>query len=226
MNNRKDSRLGYTVVELMVTIVIVAVLAATVGTFLVKLLTVQEKDREEAYIREKLADVCGAYADAMSIGSSFGTRTRTNLFDHAIMDVKINYRHEAGGVSFETGVVTRVARVISSINEMASPGNNTTNRTVEFKADGFEQGDFVRRLMRSANGDASLIPLLGNMVSCTIRPLNSIGDGGFDGDGFKTNSTALGYLEVKAEYKVKDATGKTVWKNVTVGRVVRLWNRE
>ena len=61
--NRKR---GYTVVELMVTIVIVAVLAATLGMFFVKLLRIQEREREEAYIRERLADICAAYADFVS----------------------------------------------------------------------------------------------------------------------------------------------------------------
>ena len=205
---------GYAIVELMVTIVIVSILAATVGTFFVKLLNIQEREREEAYIREKLADICGAYADAMSVGSSFGTRT--NLLAHA-MDMKVNYRQETGGVSLETGKVVGVTQMISSLN--------TTNKTLDSSIYGFKQGEFVKKLQRMAKGDAALMPLLGDMVSCTIRPLNYDVEG-LDGDGYLTNNAALGYLEVKAEYKVKNKTGESEWKNATAGRVVRLWNKE
>ena len=109
---------GYTVVELMVTIVIVSVLAATVGMFFVKLLTIQEREREEAYIRERLSDICGVYADFISIGSSFSTAT--NLSDQATV---VKYRQETGGVSLETGLVSRVAYLTSLMN--------TTNKTID-----------------------------------------------------------------------------------------------
>ena len=210
----RNGKHGYTIVELMVTIVIVSILAATVGTFFVKLLNIRESEREEAYIREKLADICGAYADAMSVGSSFGTRT--NLLTHA-MDMKVNYRQETGGVSLETGKVVGVTQMISSLN--------TTNKTVDLSLYGFNQGELVKKLQRMAKGDAALMPLLGDMVSCTIRPLNC-NTGGVDGDGYLMNNAALGYLEVKAEYKVKNKTGETVWENATAGRVVRLWNKD
>lgn len=205
---------GYTVVELMVTIVVVSVLAATVGMFFSKLLTIQEREREEAYIREKLTDICGAYADAMSIGSSFGTRT--NFLTNA-MDVKVNYRQETGGVSLETGMVTRVTQMISSID--------TTNNIVDLNIYGFSQGNFVRKLQRKANGDAALIPLIGEVVSCTITPIN-YGASSLDGDGYSTNNAALGYLEVKARYKIKNDDGDLEEKTATAGRMVRLWNRE
>ena len=210
---RKERR-GYTVVELMVTIVIVSILAATIGTFLVKLLNIQEREREDAYIREALADICGAYADAMSVGSSFGMHT--NLLTHAV-DMKVNYRQETGGVSLETGKVVGVTQMISSLN--------TTNKTVDLSIYGFNQGGLVKKLQRKAKGDAALMPLLGDMVSCTIRPLNCNTEGG-DGDGYLMNNAALGYLEVKAEYKVKNKAGAIEWKNAAAGRVVRLWNKE
>lgn len=204
---------GYTIVELMVTIVIVSVLAATVGMFFSQLLTIQERDREEAYIREKLADVCGAYADAMSVGSSFGILVGTNLLE----DVKVNYRQETGGVSLETGVVTRVAQLVSSID--------VTNKTVDVNIKGFNQSDLVTKLQRKASGDALLIPLPGEMISCTITPLNH-GATAQDGEGYWTNNAALGYLEVKARYTIKNDAGEYETKTATAGRVVRLWNRE
>lgn len=204
-------RRGYTIVELMSTIVIVAVLAATVGALFVKLLTIQEREREDAYIRERLADICGAYADAMSIGSSFGTRT--NLLGRAA-EVKVNYRQETGGVSLETSVVTRVSNLVSTMN--------TTNKTVELKAYGFEQRELVEKLSRIARGDATLIPLVGDVVDCTITPLNYTRTE--DDSGFATTDAALGYLKVTARYKVKNEDGELEEKTVEAGRVVRLWN--
>ncbi|MBR5548725.1 MAG: type II secretion system protein [Kiritimatiellae bacterium] len=211
----QNVRDGYTIVEVMATIVIVAVLAATVGTFFVKLLRIQERDREEAYIREKLADVCGAYADAMSVASSFGTRENPLTGE---TEVRVDYRLETGGVSLETGQVTRVTHLTSEIN--------VTNRTVDLKVFGFEQRELVEKLSRIARGDALLLPLAGDMVRCTIMPLNAVGDTRVDDTGFATADAALGYLQVVARYSVKNDDGELVEKTVEVGRVVRLWNRE
>ena len=208
-------RRGYTIVELMTTIVIVAVLAATVGMFFVKLLRIQERDREEAYVREKLADVCGAYADAMSVASSFGTRMNPLTGG---TEMRVDYRRETGGVSLETGKVTRVAHLTSEVN--------VTNRTVDLKVFGFEQRELVEKLSRIAKGDALLLPLAGDMVKCTITPLNVAGDTRVDDVGFVTTDAALGYLQVTARYKVRDDAGEMVEKTVEAGRVVRLWNRE
>ena len=210
----QSARCGYTVVELMVTIVIVSILAATLGVLFARLLTIQEREREEAYVREALTDVCAAYADMLSVGSSFGTRS--NLLSHA-MDVRVNYRHETGGISLETSVVTRVAHLDSVLN--------ATNKTVDLGAYSFERGDLVRRLSRIAKGDAALIPLAGDMVSLTITPLDetALED---KGDGFRTTNAALGYLEATARYKVRNDDGEYETKTATAGRVVRLWNRE
>ena len=198
---------GYTIVELMVTIVIVSVLAATVGVFISRLLTIQEREREEAYIREKLVDICGEYADAVSVGSCFGMRYGTNLLE----EVKVNYRQETGGVSLETGIITRVTQLVSSIDVM--------NKTLDVDICGH------RRLRRKASGDALLIPLPGDMVSCTITPLND-GSAAQDGEGYWTNNAALAYLEVKARYTIKNDAGEYVTKTAKSERVVRLWNRE
>lgn len=192
---------GYTIVELMVTIVIVSVLAAAVGTFFVKLLTIQENDREEAYIRERLIDVCGAYADDLSVGKSF---SRSNNVD------VITYRHETGGVSLETGRVTHVAHLTTLV----------TNRTVRLDVNAFMQQEIVNKRY-DASGDASLIPLIGDMVSFRVTPLNGSGDAV---GGNWTSDAALGRLEAMAKYRVKDKNGQIVEKSVIVERVVRLWN--
>ena len=208
-------RHGYTIVELLTTIAIVAVLAATVGMFFVKLLRIQERDREEAYIREKLADLCGSYADAMSISSSFATRINPVS---GCTDVRVDYRHETGGVSLETGVVTRVSHLTT--------GMNVTNMTVDLKVFGFEKRELVEKLSRIGRGDAALLPLVGDMVSCTITPLNPVGDLVTDDTGFSMADAALGYLQVTAKYMVRNDDGLPEARTVSAGRVVRLWNRE
>ena len=197
----------------MVTIVIVAVLTATVGVLFVKLLTIQEQEREEAYVREKLADFCGAYADFLSVGSSMGTSTA--LTNSA---VEVNYRLEAGGVSLETGIVSRVAKLTSSIN--------MTNDTVDLGIYAFEQRVLRRKISRNVNGDALLLPLPGDMVSCKITPLNYNPGKTKEKSGFQTTDAALGYLEVEARYAVENDDGEITNKTVTAGRVVRMWNRE
>ena len=208
----QDGRWGYTVVELMVTIVIVAVLAATLGMFFVKLLRIQEREREEAYIRERLADICAAYADFVSVGSSFHTSTNSV---NALTAVK--YRMETGGVSLETGRVTKVAYLTTMMN--------LTNRTVDL--DIYSQGPegLNRKFSRGMNGNAPLIPLLGDMVSCMITPLNYTKTE-IATNGYETTDAALGWLQVSAKYEVKNDDGEKETKTATAGRVVRLWNRE
>lgn len=203
---------GYTVVELMVTIVIVSVLAATVGMFFVKLLTIQEREREEAYIRERLSDICGAYADFVSVGASFHVNTNS-----ANTLTAVKYRQETGGVSLETGLVTKATCLTTMMNP--------TNRTLDLDIYSESIEGLNRRFSRRMNGDASLIPLLGDMVSCTITPLNhtktEVGT-----NGYETTDAALGWLQVAAKYRVENGNGEMETKTATAGRVVRLWNRE
>ena len=203
-------RLGYTVVELMVTLVIVAVLATTVGVCFVRLLSVQENEREEAYIREKLADVCGVIADDLSIGTSISLST--NLVQR---DVIVAYRQETGGVSLETGRVTRVAYLTLTLN--------ATNRTMALTAYRREPEGWTRTLSSSLNGDAALIPLAGDLVACTVTPLNATDM--TEKDGVQTSDAALAYLQVSARYAVRNDEGDLEEKTATAGRVVRLWNR-
>lgn len=190
-----NSKWGYTVVELMVTVVIVAVLAATIGIFVAKLLTLHENEREDAYIREKLADICGAYADLVSIGSSSSTNLR---------NVIVAYRPETGGVSLETGVVSHVTSLVSSLN--------TGNWTENLSAYG---GTNVLRSFRM-NGDADLIPLMGDVVSFEVSPL----------DALNLESASLVNLRVRARYRVKNENGDYEIKTTEVERIVRLWNHE
>lgn len=188
---------GYSVVELIVTIAIVAILAATLGTFVVKLLTLRENDREDAYIREKLMDVCGTYADMLSVGSLINTNR---------LGLQVTYRRETGGISLETGVVSRVTSLASSV----------TNGAVKVDVYGQELGESILRQVRHANGDAVLIPQTGNIVSCTVTPINSE----------LLESAALGNLRLEARYQVRNEDGNLETRVTRVERIVRLWNHE
>lgn len=210
---RRGCLCGYTIVELSVTLAVVSILAATVGMFVSKLLTIQENEREEAYIREKLADICAAYADAISVGSTFGTRQVAGASGPQTV---IGYRTETGGVSLETGVVTHVAWLTSSLNE--------TNRVVEMDVYALERNGLSRRLSRRQTGDAELIPLVGDIVSCAITPLGETTSTLDEEKGILVSDAALGYLEVSAKYAARNEDRELVTNTVTAGRVVRLWN--
>ncbi len=202
---------GYTIVELMTTMVITAVLAVLCGVYFANLLSIQEREREEAYIREKLVDACGAYADFLSIGSTVSTGIVASN-----SEIMVAYRQETGGVSLETGLVTRVAYL--------SALTNPTNRTMDMNVSGFENGCLVQKLSRRASGDAPLIPLVGDMTSCQLIPLNY--SNSFDNAGFRTTDAPLGYLLLTAHYRVKNDEGEWEQKTATAERVVRLWNHE
>lgn len=201
----RDSRPGYTIIELMVTVVIVAVLSATVGTLFVKLLTIQETDREEAYFRETLADICGIYADYLSIGSTIS---------NAPTGFVATYRQETGGVSLETGHVVHVTQ-LTSLNKTAA-FNTAVAKSLDLSIFSLESGKQIPKVLSSLRGDAVLIPLLSDQVFCNVTPLNAT----------RMEDATLGYLTVTARYGVKNDEGKLVYRNATAERVVRLWNRK
>lgn len=203
----KNGKYGYTVVELMVTVIIVAILATTLGIFFVKLLRIQEQEREEAYIREKLIDFCSSYANYASVGSVF--YSATNALNQL---TAVKYRLETGGVSLETGIVSKVTYLASKMNVI--------NKTIDI--DIFSQGvnGEERKLSRRMSGDASLIPVPGDMISCTLTPLSS------STNGYETTDAALAWLEVAAQYEVMNDDGDKEMKTVKAGRLVRLWNKE
>ena len=211
---------GYTIVELLVTILIVTIFAASVGMLAVKLLTLHEKNREDAYVREKLLDICAIYADYLSLGSSIGTNNFETI---------VKYRMETGGVSFETGVVSHVTHLISALNPL--------KKTVDLGTYTLKDGNMKVAKSFSWNGDASLIVHNGNMfariVGFMIRPLRYTGDPEltWTADGGQEELTgepvsqmtdaAFGYLELTAQYQSADDNRLNT---VRAGRLVRLWN--
>lgn len=204
----RSCKRGYTIVELMVTILVVTILATSVGMFFVNLLTVQEQEREDAYIREKLADICASYADTLSVASSF----MTNIGQRIIVE----YPREAGGVSIETGgafatgSVVRVASLTSSVCRVSADYTSLDLNICAMDVDGCvrEKGPF------HFNGDAELLPLFGNITRCKLTRL-----GTNDVEG-----TSLGLLEIEAKYNVRNKWRNLECKTATARRVVRLWN--
>lgn len=213
-----DHRLsrGYTVSELMVSVLVVIVLMTASGSFFAKLLSIQERDREEGYVREALAELCAVYADFMSVGSAFSLSNQNFV---------VKYRQETGGVSLETGRVMRAAYLKAS---------NVTNNLLERKMldlrvlDGFLEQRYSRGIM----GAAALIPFKGDIdIVSSITPLGTTTPVLKDETdtnlvGFVAADSALGYLRMTAEYKTEDARGSIVTNVISAGRVVRLWNRE
>ena len=228
-------RRGYTIFELMVVILMVTSLATAVGMFVVNLLTIQEQDREEAYIREKLTDLCAEYADLASIGSSFSIANKANI---------VSYRQETGGLSLETGRVSRAAYLtvattnrtldlsVYSFDLMKTPNQKTQSRIFS----NIKQG-LVPSLTRMIHGDATLLAIPTNKVdiqkvTCSITPLkwgisveNPVPDPNFDGFNIYSN-TAFGNLKIEAWYIYRNGRRDHVLTNAVAERLVRLWNHD
>lgn len=208
---------GFTINELMVTVLIVSILATTLGVFFVKLLTIQEQEREEGYIRERLADICGEYADFMSVGSSVGINDR---------GFAVKYRRETGGVSLETGRVTRAAYLQGFNTTVYSAAEE--RRSLDLRVLG---GDLQRKFARNIMGEAALIPFDGSIkIESSITPIGAKAPAQMDEADtnlvdFAMSDAALGYLRVTAEYQIKDH-GTNAARTVSAGRIVRLWNHE
>lgn len=214
-----NSERGYTLVELMVTVVIVAVLSVTVGTLFVSLMNIQEREREQAYIRENLADICANYSDYLSVGTSV-----SNDITGLNPGFTVAYRRETGGVSLETGRVSHVVQLDSSVREFAIPGvKGKSLATVDLGIETLKSTNQVRTFSRNLRGDdTQLIPIKDLRIrdgcvnlSCRIYPLDMVPE-----------NAALWYLQVVATYDIKNDMGMYVSTNVTAGRVVRLWNQQ
>jgi len=204
-------RRGYTVVELMITICIVSILVSTICTYFVKLLTLQENEREEAYIKEKLSDICANFSDYISIG--------TNI-DNRLSDFVVSYRYETGGVSFETGRVSRVSGLTASLNPSSSVDQPVT---MDLDVATFEQGTVnEKKFSRNFRGDdMSLISLN------DIKELKITNKGRVDLRFQLTKlnmSASLWNLRLVADYEVEDDDDPK--RTVTAERIVRLWNRD
>lgn len=191
-----ECRSGVTLVELLTTLLIVSFLSLTVGVLAVNLLNIQEQDREEAFIREKLVEICGEIADIVSVGSTFSVSNGI---------IEVVYRQETGGISLETGMVSRVARFCAATNSFAGNYDFSIYQNVT--------GNLVRAISRNVRGDAPLIPLTGKIVKMELVPFS-------DDEG-------LGKLSIGAAYTVKNMrTRQYETKAAESERLVRLWNNK
>lgn len=196
---------GFTIVELMVTLVVVALFAVGLGVFVSKMLTFQENEREEAYIRENLVDVCGAYADFMSVGSSISAiMGSTGLYG-------VDYRKETGGVSLETGIVSHVTAITSAWSVVRHIGDKPYSK-LDINAYGIDEfGQSTNKLHRNAESFSSLIPIKGTNY---VARFNFV----------PTGRSGLVKLEIAVEHGVKIKNGMVTNAITRVERIVRLWN--
>lgn len=103
---------------MMICIVLVVILAVSIGPSAVKLLRVHESSRQEGFIREKLSMLASRYADWLSLSESV-VATAENGVDviHAY------YPDEMEGVSFETNNICKVTACHSVVsNEIVQSG--------------------------------------------------------------------------------------------------------
>jgi hypothetical protein len=191
---------GFTVVELCVTILIVAILCVLLGGAFVRLLRLHESNREEGYMREKLTFICGEVADHLSMAKSIIAVSN----QYGII-LKGGFRMEMEGVSYETGKVVKV-------NGLYLSGTNGTFNVKIDTADDRYNGSIRQTL----DADGMLMNVLAKIVEFRIDPPIVYG---------VTNYFPLHVLTVSATNSYYDIIGNTnAVRRVISKRGVRLWN--
>jgi len=219
-----EKKYGYTVVELMVTVLIVSIFATTLGVWFVRLLTIQEREREEAYVRERLSEICANYADYLSVAENICTVVTNDKM------IVVKYREETGGVSLETGRVSRVTRLLSENKTIDGLSQSMVLDLKIGSIDGDEYNkSFNPKFSRLLRGDAELVSLVVDKVSCLITPLN-VNTQMQELDPvfgiIEKTDAVLASLRFVACYRIKNDDGEWETKTADVERVVRLWNRK
>lgn len=179
---------GVTLVELLVVVVITSIVAVGLSFAISASLRFNQQYREESYVRERLCDVLERVSDYLSMANAAPV-------SNGVWSGSAQYRMETGGVSFETGRVSRVTGTAYAVNNM--------NMDVEIDT-GDPQWNGVLRKVFAADGVLS--PVAASVTKIDLHGTNT----------FRT-------LEVTAEYSVKTADGIQT-KPITVSRPVRLWN--
>ena len=191
---------GFTVVELCVTVLIVAILSVWLGGSIVRMLKLRESNREEGYMREKLALICAEMADYLSMAN-----TITPVSTQYGTVLKGGFRMEMEGVSYETGKVTKVEAIYLS-------GTNGMFNLVLDTADNRYNGSIRQTL----DADGMLINVMAKIVEFRIDPPIAYG---------VTNYFPLHMLTVSATNSYYDIVGNTnAVRRVTAKRGFRLWN--
>lgn len=191
-------RLGVTIVELMVCILLAVILAASVGPSAVKLLRVVESSREEGFMREKLATLAGIYADWLSLAQTYVV---TNMAT-GVKVISADYPREMEGISFETNNLTKVTACHSAVS------NGMLN--IWFDTRDLRFPDHVRKV--AFDGDALLEHVSARIVEASLNPVICPPDGYCTLSIMATNH----FWDAKADaYSVR---------TVRTERIVRLWN--
>ncbi len=199
---------AFTIIELCVTILIVTILCVAMGGAIVRLLRLRESDREEGYMREKLALICAEAADYLSMANSIVADSTP----HGLV-LKGGFRMETEGVSYETGKVVKVSGLyLSGTNGAFNLAMDTADRRYE-SVRGLE-GLYRKRQYLDADG--MLLDVLARIVEFRVDPPLVYG---------VTNSLPLHVLTVSATNNYYDIVGNSnAVRRVTSKRGFRLWN--
>lgn len=199
---------AFTIVELCVTMLIVAILCVVVGGSIVRLLRLRESNREEGYMREKLAFICGEAADYLSMANSVVAVSNR----HGLV-MKSGFRMEAEGVSYETGKVVKVCGLyLSGTNGMFNLVMDTADS--RYESVGGAQG--LYRKKQTLDADGMLMDVVARIVEFRIDPPMVYG---------VTNFFPLHVLTVSATNDYYDIVGNSnAVRRVTSKRGFRMWN--
>ncbi len=199
---------AFTIVELCVTMLIVAILGVVMGTAIVRLLRLRESDREEGYMREKLALICGEAADYLSMANSI-----VAVSDLHGLVLKGGFRMEMEGISYETGKVVKVSGLY------LSGTNGTFNLaldTADSRYEGVRGIEGLYRKRQKLDADGMLMDVIARIVEFRVDPPMVYG---------MTNSLPLHVLTISATNNYYDIVGNTnAVRRVTSKRGFRLWN--
>lgn len=202
------NRRAFTIVELCVTMLIVAILGVAMGASTVRLLRLRESNREEGYMREKLAFICGEAADYLSMANSIVAVANPNG-----VVLKSGFRMETEGVSFETGKVIKVSGLyLSGTNGTFNLALDTADRRHE-RVKGTKG---LYRKTQTLDADGMLMDVLAKIVEFKVDPPMVYG---------VTNVIPLHVLTVSATNIYYDIVGNTsAVRKVTSKRGFRMWN--
>ena len=205
-------RRGATMIELMVTSSIVAIVAVGLSVGLMKLFAIEDEIRDKAFIRERLCRMISDYADCISLAKAVSNDTRV-----------IEFRTETGGVSFESNFLCKVTSVRMSLIDLYKTSVLSDQKVtgVDFmvESEDEEYGRSPRHLTLGAESE-----IYQNFRVATKRRYGNIGDVcslRIEGVG------SIRRLTLCAKYpRLLKVNGvkMPVDELIEVSRIVRLWN--
>lgn len=207
-------RNGATMIELMVTSSIVAIVAASLSVGLVKLFAIEDEIRDKAFIRERLCRMISDYADCLSLAKAVSNDTRV-----------IEFRTETGGVSFETNFLCKVTSARLSLIDLyktsALSDQKVTGVDLVVESEDEKYNRKPRHLTLGAESE-----IYQNFRVAAKRRYGNIGDVcslRVEGVG------SVRRLTLRAKYpRLQKVNGVKVPVDelIEVSRIVRLWNHQ